>query len=219
MCQGVIASLAKFVVDGNVKRIVISGIGSHMQLYYNNLAMLRAAGWTCRGEDRAVAIESDFSKGWNSFTVEEGIPDEQDLLLLSQEYERCAGNAEALIAHVTRVGQIDEALRALLTEEARIALDAEIEKVQKERKWKRALAYEKYLAEDIAIRMAFRREISGAHKVEEELIRGKYLTAHAANRKVYDEVDKDLVSSCQAKIASIWAQLFKEKQNRINILQ
>ena len=125
MCQGVVVSLVAFKVANKTKRIVLSGIGSHADLFKDNKNKLIRAGWkgSVTGE-RIISIESDFS-AWNKFTIESGEPSKLELKLLRDAYKRCAGNARTLINHVKRCKKIDQSLVNLLTEPAL----AEYEKV------------------------------------------------------------------------------------------
>ena len=118
MCQGVIASLVKFRVGKKRKSVILSGIGSHSDLFGDNREkLIGLSGVEGEGEE-IVSIESDFS-GWNKFTVESGEPSKSDYRKLAAEYKRIAGSSKALIAHVLRCMKIDEALLSLLTAPAR----------------------------------------------------------------------------------------------------
>jgi hypothetical protein len=66
---------------------------------------------------RVVSLESDFTKGWNQFTLEFGEPTAEEMIVLKREWAKVAGDADALIAHVERCAKIDEALIELLSQE------------------------------------------------------------------------------------------------------
>ncbi len=118
MCQSVIISLVKFKVHGRTKRVLLSGVGSDSELLAQNNSKLRKAGWTegSAGQE-VISIESNFTRGWNDYTIERGKPSKADEVLLAKEYKRCAGSARALMAHVKRRG-FDESLVGLLTAKA-----------------------------------------------------------------------------------------------------
>ncbi len=128
MCQGVIVSLVKFRAKGKMKRVILSGIGSHTKLFRDNLAQLRDAGWRPNTGEEIISTEADFFLGYNKFNIESGTPTESDRRMLMHEFKRCAGSATALIAHVRKHKTIDESLLDLLTTEARAEHDKIIDK-------------------------------------------------------------------------------------------
>ena len=136
MCQGVIVSLVSFKVGRKTNRIILSGIGSHSDLLRDNKKLLKKSGWTeDLSNQKVISIESDFVKGWNSWTLESGKPTLVEKRLLSKEYKRVAGDAKSLIAHVKKCKKIDDALVILLTPEAqsqyqkdRATIDAQYDK-------------------------------------------------------------------------------------------
>ena len=116
MCQGVIISLIKFKVGRQTKKVVLTGIGSHSDLFKNNIKKLKREGWKeSVSNEKIISIESNFS-GWNKFTIEShDKPNNSELSILRKAYKGCAGNAENLIKHVKKIGKIDNALLNLLS--------------------------------------------------------------------------------------------------------
>ena len=126
-----VVSLISFKNKGRIKKVVLSGIGSHSDLVKDNIKKLKRAGWkdSANGEN-IISIESNFS-GWNRFTVESGEPSKSELAILKRAYKKCAGSAKVLIAHVKRCGKIDDALIKLFTAPAQNVLNETTAPAQK----------------------------------------------------------------------------------------
>ena len=126
MCQGVICSLVKW----DTKSVILVGVGSHSKLLADNRHKLERLGWSETTKNQVViSIESDFRKDYGTYTVESGNPSVVDLQSLARAYDKCAGSAKRLIAHVEKYGY-DVSLENLLNETAQDDYDAKVEALQ-----------------------------------------------------------------------------------------
>ena len=199
MCQGVVISLVKFQVNGKQKQVILSGVGSHSQLFKDGAARLTRLGWRAGLEEGIVSIESDFS-GWNRFSVESGTPTKRELTTLKRAYKKVAGNGKVLIAHVRRIGKIDDALLELFRAQALAEYDkvsapawAEYNKVSAP-----ALAeYDKVAAQALA----------------------EYNKVKAPALAEYNKVKAPALAEYNKVKAKAWCKLFTKKSNRVKRLR
>ena len=197
MCQGAIVSLVKFKKGKRLVRVPVSGIGSHSELIKANTLLLKRRGWNenLPGQE-VISVESDFTKGWNYFTVESGQPDKSDMAILRRKFKTIAGSASALIRHVKRCGRIDDALVALLTASAW----AEYEKV-------RAPAWAEY------------EKVTAPAWAEYEKVRAPALAEYEKVRATawaeYEKVTAPALAEYEKVRAPAWCKLFAKKENRV----
>ena len=190
MCQGVIVSLVSFKVGRKTNRIILSGIGSHSDLLRDNKKLLKASGWTeDLSNQKVISIESNFTKGWNNWTLESGSPTLVEKRLLSKEYKRVAGDAKSLIAHVKKREKIDDALVRLLTSEAQSQYQKDYAPIKAQYYKDIAPIYAQYHKDIASIYAQYQKDIAS----------------------IYAQYQKDR--------APIWIKLFSVLENRVKELQ
>ncbi len=112
MCQGVICSLVKWRGGSTV----LVGVGSHSELLAKNRKKLERLGWRDDTDNQGIiSIESDFKGSYGAFSVESGDPNPDELERLRRAYNKCAGSASKLTAHVKKYG-FNASLVELLSE-------------------------------------------------------------------------------------------------------
>ena len=201
MCQGAIVSIVKFKKGNRIVRVPISGIGSHSELVSANQKLLKRKGWndSLPGQE-VVSIESDFTKGWNRYTVEAGVPDKSDKGILDREFKKIAGSPKALIAHVKRCGKIDNALVGLLTAPAWEQYDKVKAPALEQYDKVTAPAWEQY------------------KKVKAQALE-QYDKVKAPALEQYDKVKAQALEQYDKVTAPAWRKLFAVKSNRVKHLQ
>ena len=113
MCQSCLVSIVRF----NGKKVVLTGIGSHSQMFQDNKKLLLRRGWKENDPGQSVvSYESNFENlKWGEFILEGGMEQEGDNKTAQEKFKEIAGSASVLIKHIRRIKKIDNTLIDLLT--------------------------------------------------------------------------------------------------------
>ena len=204
MCQGVILSR----LSKGRKSLILTGIGSHLSLISDNQKRIeKKFGSVNDSEIQIISCESDFSKGWNHFTIESEMPTKSEMKQIKSVWKETAGSARALISHVKRCGKIDDALVELFTAPA----IAEYNKV-KAQAW---AEYNKVEAQAIA---EYNKVTAPAwaeyNKVEAPAI-AEYNKVKAPAWAEYNKVKAQAWAEYNKVTAQAWIKLFRDPKNRV----
>ena len=219
MCQGIIVSIVKWPHNGKVKRFIQNGIGSHSDMAKRDADKIKEV-CPCDGTESLVSAESDFTKGWGGYKVESGLPDKNDLRILKREFKKCAGSAQALIAHVKKHKKIDIALVEFLTHEAQKVCDDTHAPA-----WKVCddiCAQARKVCDDTCAQAwkVYNETRAQAWKVYDDTRAQAwkvYDDTCAQAWKVCDDICAQARKVCDETRAQAWCKLFRNKQNRIKI--
>ena len=191
MCQGVICSMVKW----DTKSVILVGVGSHSKLLADNRHKLKRLGWSEGAKNQSViSIESDFQKGYGTYTVESGNPSVVELQRLARAYDKCAGSAKRLIAHVEKYGY-DAALENLLNETARDDYHAKVEALQDD--------YDTKL-----------NPVENDYNAKLKALQDDYDAKAEALQDDCDAKLKTLRDDYDAKLKALWLNLFRQEKNR-----